>query len=121
LLAHDLFQVGDFAKQFNQQSLNLWSAQVREAGWRRNIRKESRRVEPGQAKNAGLPTFLPLLHPEGPTANESEIPSGAGILFASGMKRSQPLEPIGHLRKFATEPNRRRLQVGRVPAGRWRS
>src|SRR5208282_3274374 len=61
LLADDLFQAGDFAKHFNQQSLKLRSAQVGEVGWRRHIRKESHRVEPGQAENAGPPTFLPLL------------------------------------------------------------
>src|SRR5208283_5432598 len=58
---HELFQAGDFAKQFNQQSLKLCTVQIGEIGWRRHIRKESHRVEPGQGKNWALPTFLPLL------------------------------------------------------------
>src|ERR1700735_4615657 len=61
LFAHNLFQFADLAERFNQQSLELWSAQTRK-GWRlRHIRKESHRVEPEQAKNAAMPTFLPLL------------------------------------------------------------
>src|SRR5208283_3698660 len=61
LFAHRLFQGSDFAEHFNQQSLKRWTIQIGEVGWQRHIHKESHRVEPGQGKNAGRPTFLPLL------------------------------------------------------------
>src|SRR5271165_6615183 len=61
LFADRLLQRSDFAGQLNQQSLQLWTVQTGEVGWRRHIRKESHRVEPGQEKNAGPPTVLPLL------------------------------------------------------------
>jgi len=61
LLADRLFQGGEFAEQINQQSLKLWTVQIGEVGWRRHIRKESHRVEPGQEKNAALPPLLPVL------------------------------------------------------------
>ena len=61
LFGNNLFQGRNFAEQLNQQSLKLCTAQIGEGGWRRHIRTESDRFEPGQAKNAGWPTFLPLL------------------------------------------------------------
>ena len=59
LLAKNLLQGGNFAEQFNQQSLKLWTAQRGKGGWRRHIRKESDRVEPGKRKMHGA-TLLPL-------------------------------------------------------------
>src|SRR5271168_1139297 len=61
LFAGNLFQGSDFAEQFNQQSLKLCTTKPGKVGWRRHIRQESYRVEPKQEKNAGAPTFLPLL------------------------------------------------------------
>src|SRR5271167_904428 len=66
LFAGNLFQGSDFAEQFNQQSLKLCTTKPGKVGWRRHIRQESYRVEPEQEKNAGAPTFLPLLHDLGP-------------------------------------------------------
>ena len=61
LFADHLFQGGNFAEQFNQQSLKLWTAQLGKGGWRRHIRKESHRVRAGARENAAVPTLLPLL------------------------------------------------------------
>src|ERR1700733_1062941 len=61
LLANDLFQGGNFAKQFNQQSFKLWTAQRGKGRWPRHTRLESDHVEPVQEKNAAVPTLLPLL------------------------------------------------------------
>ena len=61
LLGNNLFQSANFAEQFDQQSLKLCTAQTGEGGWQRQIRTGSDRVKSGQAKNAGLPAFLPLL------------------------------------------------------------
>src|SRR5208283_2133848 len=85
LLAHELFQAGDFAKQFNQQSLKLCTVQIGEIGWRRHIRKESHRVEPGQGKNWALPTFLPLLRWWGVSSGRC---CGGSALISSSLTRS---------------------------------
>nr|WP_294547292.1 hypothetical protein [uncultured Rhodopila sp.] len=53
LFGSNHFQGGNFAEQLNQPSLRLCTAQIGEGGWRRHIRTESGRFEPGQAKNAG--------------------------------------------------------------------
>src|SRR3954451_25063670 len=61
LLANNLFQGGNLAKQLNQQSLKLWTAQIGERRWWGHIRKESYSIEPSKQKNERLPTLLPLL------------------------------------------------------------
>jgi hypothetical protein len=72
LLADDLFQDGNFAEQFSQQSLKLWTVQPGKRRWRRHIRKESDRGEPVQEKNAAVPTLLPLLLLRLTDSNDSE-------------------------------------------------
>src|SRR5271156_64476 len=71
LFAGNLFQGSDFAEQFNQQSLKLCTTKPGKVGWRRHIRQESYRVEPEQEKNAGAPTFLPLLREDLPNGRLS--------------------------------------------------
>jgi hypothetical protein len=44
--------------------------------------------------------------PEGPVADERANASGAGVLFASGIKQSQPFNQSRLLEKFATKPSR---------------
>jgi hypothetical protein len=61
LLANNLFQGSNLAKQLNQQSLKLWTAQIGERRWWGHIRKESYSIEPSKQKNERLPTLLPLL------------------------------------------------------------
>src|SRR6202046_2565256 len=61
LFADNLFQFADLAEQFNQRSLELWSADSRKGRALRITPKESPGIEPEQAKNAAMPTFLSLL------------------------------------------------------------
>jgi hypothetical protein len=61
-LAGNLLQVCDFARQPDQQGFKLWAAWFGKDWGLRHIRNESHRVKPEQAKNAGLPGVLPLLH-----------------------------------------------------------
>ena len=62
LLADNLLQGGDFAEQFNQQSLKLCTAQRGKGGWRRHMTQRIHGVESAQGKNEAPPTLLPLLH-----------------------------------------------------------
>jgi hypothetical protein len=66
-LADNLFQGGNFAEQLNQQSFQLWTAQIGEGRGRRHVHKEASPIEPGQAKNTAPPGVLPLLRPFRPT------------------------------------------------------
>jgi len=55
-----LLQGSDFAKQFDQQSFKLGTAQSRKARWRQHMMQRIHQPESGQAKNAFLPGVLPL-------------------------------------------------------------
>src|SRR4051794_14660802 len=59
LLADHLFQVGDFAKQFDHQSFELRTAQIRDGGGQRHIRKDVCPVEPDKQKVRGCRRFCP--------------------------------------------------------------
>ena len=60
-LTDNLFQGGDFAKQFNQQSLKLWTVQPGKREWRRHIPVENRPPRAGaREKSGGANTFAPL-------------------------------------------------------------
>jgi hypothetical protein len=59
--AVQLFQCGDVAKQFDQQSLKFWEAQPGKTEWRRHIPVENRPSRAGAREKSGAAhTFAPL-------------------------------------------------------------
>ncbi len=59
LLSDDLLQGGDFAKQSNQQSLKLRTAQRGKGGRRRHMMQRIHGAESTQEKIEGRPWFCP--------------------------------------------------------------
>ena len=61
LFGDGLLQQGDLSKQFNQQSLKLWTGQHGEGRWRRHMMQRIHDAESAQEKNTAVPGALLLL------------------------------------------------------------